>query len=80
MNSDDLSIGETCGEDVEGVPVVGVVEGGDEDALVGDVEVRIARREALAVEDDGGRHGELDDLEGFALGVAPGAEAVEVLG
>ena len=47
--------GKQVGEDVEGVAVVGVVEGGDEDDAVGDVEVGVARRQALAVEDDGAR-------------------------
>ena len=62
-----------------------VVEGGDEDERVGDVEVGVAGGEALALEDDGRGHGQarrcwkgLPWLE--AGGVAEGVEAVEVLG
>jgi len=76
----DLAVGEAAGDDVEGVAVVAVVEGGDEDERVGDVEVGVAGGEALALEDYGRGHGEFDDLEGFVLEVAEAAEAVEVFG
>lgn len=80
MNSDDFSVGEAGGDDVERVSVVGIVEGGDEDRFVGDVEVCVAGRESLTVEDDRGGHGKLDDLERLAFVIAEGAEAFEVLG
>ncbi len=76
----DFAGGEAGGDDVEGVAVVGVVEGGDEDEAVGDVEVGVAGGEALAFEDDRGGHWELDDLEGVTCQVAEVAEAVEVFG
>ncbi len=60
--------------------VVAVVEGGDEDEIVGDVEVGVAGGQALAFEDDGRGHGEFDDFEGLVLEVADSAEAVEVFG
>ena len=64
--------------------VVGVVEGGYEDQVVGDVEVGVAGGEALAFEEDGGGHREVEDLEGLAgvgaVCVAEGAQAVEVFG
>ena len=84
MDADDVAGGEAFGDDVEGVAVVAVVEGGDEDEVVGDVEVGVAGGEALTLEDYGRGHGELDDVEGLALtfasAVAGGAEAVEVFG
>ena len=66
VDADDFAGGEAGGDDVEGAAVVGVVEGGDEDERVGDVEVGVAGGEALAIEDDGRGHGEFDDLEGLA--------------
>jgi hypothetical protein len=80
VDADDFAVGEAAGDDVEGVAVVAVVEGGDEDERVRDVEVGVAGGEALAFEDDGRGHWEFDDLEGVACEVAEAAEAVEVFG
>ena len=80
VDADDFAIGEAAGYDVEGVAVVAVVEGGDEDERVGDVEVGVAGGETLVGEDDGRRHGEFDDFEGLVFEVAEAAEAVEILG
>jgi hypothetical protein len=76
----DFAGGEAVGDDVEGVAVLAVVEGGDEDEAVGDVEVGVAGGEALIVKDDGRGHGEFDDLECFAVQVAEAAKAIEVFG
>ena len=76
-----LSCGEAGGDGIEGDAVVGVVEGGDEDERVGDIEVGVAGGEALALEVDGGGHGQGDDLEWLTVGVrGGGVEAFEVLG
>jgi len=80
VDADYFAVGEAAGDDVEGVAVVAVVEGGDEDERVGDVEVGVAGREALAFEDYGRGHGEFDDLEGLVVKVAEAAETVEVFG
>ena len=80
MDTDDGTVGEAVGDDVEGVAVVGVVEGGDKDERVGDVEVGVAGGEALVVEGEGRGHGKLDDVEGLASQIAEAAEAVEVFG
>ena len=76
----DVAGGEAFGDDIEGVAVVAVVEGGDEDEVVGDVEVGVAGREALALEDYGRGHGEFDNVERltltFASAVAGRAETV----
>jgi len=53
VDADDFAGGEAAGDDVEGVAVVGVVEGGDQDESVRDVEIGVAGGEALAFEDDG---------------------------
>ena len=76
----DLAIREAGGDDVEGVAVVGVVEGGDHDEAVGDVEVGVAGREALVFEEDRRGHGEFDYFEGLVVEVAEAAETVEVFG
>ena len=52
MDSNDLAGREAAGDDVEGVAVVGVVEGGDEDQIVCDVKVGVAGGQALVVEED----------------------------
>src|ERR1700730_6283108 len=80
VDADDLAVGEAARDDVEGVAVVAVVEGGDEDERVGDVEVGVAGGEALAFEDYRRGHGEFDYFEGFVVEVAEAAEAVEVFG
>ena len=70
MDADDLACGEEVGEDSQGFAVVRVVEGWDEDEVVGDVEVAVACGQALAFKDDGRGHGQFDDVEGLALQVA----------
>jgi hypothetical protein len=86
VDADDFAAGETGSDGVERDAVVGVVEGGDEDEGVGDVEVGVAGRETLAFEEHGRGHRELDDLEGLGFGfgvagaVAEAAQAVEVFG
>ena len=80
VDADDFAVGEAGGDDVEGVAVVGVVEGGDEDQAVGDVEVGVAGGEALVFEEDRRGHGEFDYFEGSVFEVAEAAEAVEVFG
>ncbi len=80
MDSGDAAAREVVGDDVERVTVVGVVEGRDQDEIVGDIEVGIAGGQALVVEDDRSRHGQLDDVERLASQIAGGAQAVEVFG
>src|ERR1035437_94986 len=84
VDADDFAVGEAGGDDVERAAVIRSIEGGDQYQAVGDVEVGVAGREALAFEDDGRGHGEFDDLEWLdlvrAICVAGGAEAVEVFG
>ena len=60
--------------------ILRIVEGGDEHSAVRDVEVGVAGGQALAFEDDGRGHGQLDDVERLALKVAESAQAVEVFG
>jgi hypothetical protein len=80
VDADHFAVREATGDDVEGVAVVAVVEGGDKDERVGDVEVGVAGGEALAFEDYGRWHGEFDRVEGLVFEVAEAAEAVEVFG
>src|SRR5450432_1477383 len=60
--ADDRPVAEELPEDSQGLAVLHVVEGGDEDRGVGDVEVRIGRRQPAAVERDRRRHRERHDL------------------
>jgi len=53
VDADDFARGKAAGDDVERVAILRVVEGGDEDERVGDVEVGVARGQALAFEEDG---------------------------
>jgi hypothetical protein len=76
VDADDLAGGEASGDGVEGDAVVGIVEGGDKDKRVGDVEVGVAGGQALAFEDDGRGHGEGNDLEWLARSAALRATAV----
>jgi hypothetical protein len=80
VDADYFAVGEAAGDDVEGVAVVGVVEGGDEDETVRDVEVGVAGGEALVFEEDRRGHGELDYFEGLVFQIAEAAETVEVFG
>src|ERR1035438_1137780 len=84
VDADDFACGEAGGDDVEGAAVVRIVEGGDDDERVGDVEVGVAGGQTLAFEDDRCGHGEFDDFERLAfvwsIRVAEAAEAVEVFG
>ena len=82
VNTHDLAVREEGGQGIEGDAVVGVIEGGDEDDMVCDVEIGVASRQTLVVEDDGLRHGQGDDCAGAyrpdpwptrAAGGSPGA-------
>src|SRR6185437_17091300 len=55
VDTDHLAGGEETGEDVERVAVAPVVERGYEHHIVGDIEVGVAGREALAVHHHGAR-------------------------
>src|ERR1017187_6801706 len=80
VDADDFAGGKAGGDDVEGVAILRIIEGGDEDERVGDVEVGVAGGEALAGKVDRRGHGKLDDLERLAAKAAEAAEAVEVFG
>src|ERR1700721_2893153 len=54
----DFSAREKFGEGVESDPVVRIVERRDDDDFVGDVKIRVAGGEALAIEINWGGHGE----------------------
>ena len=80
VDADDFAVGKQLGEDAERDAVVGVVEGGHQHEAVGDVEVCIAGRQALAAEDDGARQGQFDDGELLSVERARGFEAGKIFG
>ena len=57
-----------------------VVKGGNQNQTVRDVEVGVRGRQALPVEVDRSRHGQLEDLERTALQSAGLAQAAQVFG
>ncbi len=77
-DADDAAVGEELAERVQGDAVVGVGESWDEDEAVGDVEICVARGEALVVENYGRGHREGDDTEWLAVLIGCGAEAGEI--
>ncbi len=64
--------GKDFGENVERDAVVGIVKRGNQHQSVGDVEVGIAGRQALAAKDDRARQRQFDDGELLAVGGACG--------
>lgn len=77
--ADNCAVGKTGGDGVEGVPVVGVVEGGNQDESVGDIEVGVAGRQTLAGKGDRCRHRQGDDFEAVPIQVSRSSQAFEVL-
>ncbi len=62
MDADDFAVRKHLGQDVQRHAVVGIVKGGHQHQAVGDVEIGIAGRQALAAEDHRARHGQLDNV------------------
>ncbi len=78
VDADDLAVGEEVSEDVEGEAVVGIVEDGNENEAIGNVEIGVAGGEAASFEEHWAGHGEFDDGERLAILVGGGAEAADV--
>src|SRR5438552_1343178 len=79
VNADHAPPGEELGEGLERLPVARVVEGRDQHRRVSDVEVRVAGRQALAVEDDGRGHRQLHDPERRRVLIGHACQALAVL-
>src|SRR3989441_4798529 len=77
VDADDLAVGEEVSEDVEGEAVVGIVEDGNENEAIGNVEIGVAGGEAASFEEHWAGHGEFDDGERLAILVGGGAEAAD---
>ena len=71
--------GKRLGQDIEGDAVGRIIECRDEHQSVGDVEVGIAGRQPLALEDNRPGHGQLDDAERLSVLVARRLQAAEVV-
>ncbi len=80
VDADDAAVGEDLSEDTQGDAVQGVVECGDEHGAVGDVEVRVARGQALPVKNHGRGHGQGDDVQAPAVFESSGLEALVIFG
>src|SRR3954452_11330060 len=78
MDADDFARGEKSGDGVEGDAVIGVVEGRDQDQIVGDIKVSVAGGEALSAEDDRAGKRQVNDLQLAAMKVSGGAQAAQV--
>src|SRR5215475_12618510 len=77
-DGNDFASREEFGECVEGEAVAGIVEDGEKDDFVGDVEVGVGGGKALAVEVDGSGHGQSFNAEGLAVLVPGGFEEREI--
>src|SRR5580658_7484890 len=77
-DTNDLTIWEEPRERSECDAIVGVVEGWDQYQAVGDIEICVARWQALAVEVNRLRHGQRLDSQQLAVLVLHPAEASEI--
>jgi|SRR5580704_13293041 hypothetical protein len=64
---------------MEGDAIVGIVEGGNDDEFVGDVEVRVAGGKALSIEINGRGHGKSFDAKRLAVLVGHELQALEIV-
>src|SRR6267378_8331313 len=64
VDSYDGTVWEAFPEDAERHAILRIVEGGDEHGGIRDVEIRVARRQARAVEIQRRGHGQIDDVDG----------------
>src|ERR1041385_2271510 len=78
-NADDVAVGEEAGECVECNAIVGVVEDGHEHEFIGDVEIGVTGRQALAIEVNGFGHGQRLDAQGATLLIFHGAQARQIV-
>src|SRR5579885_810471 len=78
MNANDFTVREKLCENAQGLAVIGIIECGNQDQPVGDVEVAIACRKPLAIKNDGRRHGQLDNVERLAIEIARRLQAVKI--
>ncbi len=79
VEADDLTTGEEVGQDLERLVVGRIVEHRDEHQAVGDVEVGVAGRQTLALEDHRLGHRQLDHTHGDAVLDAGRLETLPVL-
>lgn len=68
VDADNLAGGETGFEDVGGLVVGDAAVGGEDDFVVGDIEVGVGGGEALVVVKDHVGHGQFDDVGLLAVG------------
>src|SRR5262249_9168235 len=78
VDADNFTIRKEAGDDVERDAIVGIVESGNENEIVGDVKVSVAGGQALSAKDDGAGKWKLNDLELAAVSISGGAEAAQV--
>jgi len=80
VNAHDGAVLEQLAQDAKGHAIVRIVERGHENGVVGDVEVRVARRQAIILEVKRRRHGERHDLRLRAVLEPQILDALPVLG
>src|SRR5437660_12791044 len=79
VDGNDFAGREELGQNVQRDAIVRVIEYGNENNAIRDVEVAVASGQAPAFEDDGRRHEQLNDLEAFAVLIGRGLEPAEIL-
>lgn len=79
MNADYLAVGENFGQGVERDSVGGIIESRHENDSVRNVEVGIARRQALTLEDNRSRHRQFDNGQALSILIVSIPQAAKVV-
>ena len=74
-----IRAGEQFRECVERHAVIGIVEDRDQNDSIGDIEIRVARRQAAAFEYDWTRHRNFDHVQALAILIARGPQTSQIV-
>src|SRR4029077_7693385 len=78
MDPHNLAAGKETSNDVECDPIIRIVEGRDQDKIVGDIKVAIAGGQPLSPEDDRAGKRQFDDFQLASLKISSSAQAAQV--
>jgi hypothetical protein len=78
VNANDFTRGKKPGDGVEGHAVIGIVEGRNQDQIVGDIKIGVAGGEALSAKDHRAGKRQVNDPQLAAMEVSGSAQAAQV--
>ena len=78
VDANDFTLGKQAGKNVERDTVIGIIEGGNEDEIVGDIKVGVAGGQTLSAKDDRAGKRQLNDLKPASVKISGGAEAAKI--